>query len=451
MDCAPKAVARGFNTGTELAHAAQLHHNAPPPKLIPPVSFNIQLPNQAETSTITKIQNIIEGVLYSPGSAMFAAGKDSVYNPYNLNLLIKQNLEWVLAQGAASFPDFPSDSVNIKPVFKHLKGSANTINQIPVWTGLPATPKAYPEKDWPKCVSVSIAKMDIDKSGDVYDCMEKGDSPSTTPAVYGLNNFIHISITDENIVFYKEYFFTGEDFARITEVNEGDVFILVGMHVTTKEIPPWTWMTFWWDPIPDSPELPSTPGMAAGKSILKKNTSNAQAVHHYALASGYRWTTYGKADADAGFQSVYPAVDVVTSKGINEKNAYDAVNAFNPYLEAGFGPRVFSNIVDSYQSYTKPSVKYKLKYGVETNCTSCHGVASYGDNSQGYNIDKLSTIYELRRKSDIITIDFAWSIKGEKLDITDCNNKGETKCRPYEKEPRAGGRAGGYVYVYVYK
>jgi hypothetical protein len=33
----------------------------------------------------------------------------------------------------------------------------------------------------------------------------------------------------------------------------GDYLVLTAMHVTTKEIPHWTFQTFWWTPYPDAP------------------------------------------------------------------------------------------------------------------------------------------------------------------------------------------------------
>lgn len=430
---APQAIARGYNTGVELGVASQLQHGAVVKQRSVVLAKNADDPvNRA----------IIEGVLYSPASAKFAMGDDPVYNPYNLNLLIKENVDWIFQQGAAAFPDFPNSAVNIKPVFKHLTDTdKNTQQAFTVWSGLPETAKAYPEKNWTTCATVSLLPEDKDKSGAVHGC------GAAATAVYGLNNFIHITIDDNNFKFYQNYFFTNEDFGY-ENLEKGDVFILVGMHVTTKEIPPWTWMTFWWDPTPETPELPSTQGMLAGKKVLNGQTSNAKAVQHYALSSGYRWTKYGKADADAGFQSVYPAVDAVTGKGINKRGRYDAVNAFNPYLEAGFPPGIFSGgVADLYISRSDEKKIYALQYGVQTNCTSCHGVArmyKYPHTSKEYyNVDKLSTIHELRQQG-VNTVDFAWSIPVESININDCNTP-DVHCRPYEKENRAGGT------VYIYK
>ena len=37
------------------------------------------------------------------------------------------------------------------------------------------------------------------------------------------------------------------------QVKAGDLALLVAMHVTTKELPNWTWQTFWWEPFPTRP------------------------------------------------------------------------------------------------------------------------------------------------------------------------------------------------------
>lgn len=453
---APKAIARGYNTGIELGAAAQLQHGAVVKQRSVVLAKNADDPVN---------RDIIEGVLYSPASAKFAMGDDPVYNPYNLNLLIKENVDWIFQQGAAAFPDFPNSAVNIKPVFKHLADTdKNTQQAFTVWNGLPETAKAYPEKAWTTCATVSLLPEDKDKSGAIHGC----DAAAT--AVYGLNNFIHITIDKNNIDFYKNYFFTGEDFKPAKkDVKLGDVFILVAMHVTTKEIPPWTWMTFWWDPTPETPELPSTQGMLAGKKVLNGQTSNAKAVQHYALSSGYRWTEYGKADADAGFQSVYPAVDAVTGKGMmtgkeehlknrdecqlvnntklanNTKGCYDAVNVFNPYLEAGFNSDTFNYNVDHYTSFSSKDIQYTLIFGVQTNCTSCHGMAN--KDAFTYNVDKLSTIHELRQQG-INTVDFAWSILVEMINLSETDSTDPSYCEDCKDRLTAENREGGIVYIY---
>jgi hypothetical protein len=55
--------------------------------------------------------------------------------------------------------------------------------------------------------------------------------------------FYNIPVTAENI----------GSFGSAEEVSHvGDVWVLVGLHIITKEIPDWTWTTFWWHDNPDS-------------------------------------------------------------------------------------------------------------------------------------------------------------------------------------------------------
>lgn len=78
------------------------------------------------------------------------------------------------------------------------------------------------------------------------------------------------------------------------------------------------------------------------------------------------------------------------------------VISFNPYLEAGFGPKVFSvpNDLDS-----------KLQYGVQTNCMTCHALATKSGNN-GYSTDQYISMNDGKFFLGDVQLDFAWSIQG---------------------------------------
>lgn len=103
-------------------------------------------------------------------------------------------------------------------------------------------------------------------------------------------------------------------------VKVGDYAVLVAMHFTTRENDNWTWQTFWWNynqPFPYGAPPANIPAP----------------FNHYAMCTAYSMT-------------VNPPND---PKGKNTL-------CYNPYLET------------SQQD------------GVGSNCMSCHGVASYGNN-----------------------------------------------------------------------
>ena len=79
--------------------------------------------------------------------------------------------------------------------------------------------------------------------------------------------------------FNKEF---SENQGNPMTAKPGDIVILVGMHVTSRENTRWTWQTFWWAPDPLNPPAPSSKAVAAHKP---KALTGAPA--HYAMAITY--------------------------------------------------------------------------------------------------------------------------------------------------------------------
>jgi hypothetical protein len=118
-------------------------------------------------------------------------------------------------------------------------------------------------------------------------------------------------------------------------VQAGDYAILVAMHFTTRENDNWTWQTFWWNynqPFPYGAPPANIPAP----------------FNHYAMCTAYSMTVNPPNDA----------------KGTNTL-------CYNPYLE--------------------PAVPD----GIHSNCMSCHGIASYGNNpnNPGYPVQYQPTAY----------------------------------------------------------
>lgn len=101
----------------------------------------------------------------------------------------------------------------------------------------------------------------------------------------------------------------------------GDYLILVGMHVTTKEIPQWVWATFWWD------------NHAFSDSHKSGRPSTL----------GQKWRHFLMETTLSGFTPI-------------EKDGGPKI-AFNPYLET------------------------KITNGIISNCLQCHDEAAYGSQS----------------------------------------------------------------------
>ena len=109
---------------------------------------------------------------------------------------------------------------------------------------------------------------------------------------------------------------------------------------------------------------------------------------------------------------------------INPNEPYEGENvvgepnyAFNPYLEAGFGPGVF----DTTLSYISTPLKEKIPTyaGVRTNCMSCHRMASVDpdsiSSSQNAITPYVGNAYISRADplfDGQLLLDFAWSVQG---------------------------------------
>jgi hypothetical protein len=171
------------------------------------------------------------------------------------------------------------------------------------------------------------------------------------------------------------------------ELQVGDFAVLVGMHVTSREITRWTWQTFWWQPDPDNPPLPSSKAIADDRPDQLKG-----APKHYAAALAY--------------SMVLPEQPITGGR-----NTGESVYGYNPYLEAGFDPTVLpASIPGKSGGNVVPN-----NVGVQTNCMSCHAMASY---VQGGKTPLDGTLYTGDRYVDLqgplfrghLKTDFLWSI-----------------------------------------
>ncbi|MBV9354239.1 MAG: hypothetical protein JO023_01805 [Chloroflexi bacterium] len=120
-------------------------------------------------------------------------------------------------------------------------------------------------------------------------------------------------------------------------IQPGNIALLVAMHVTTKEIPNWTWQTFWWAAVPDSPRY----GADRPSEIPEP------------------WSHY---DMDAAYYMTAPATD---PRGV-------PLVVFNPYLETNL-----EGCVPDGANPPCPSGQIAWT-GVHSNCMTCHRMAAWG-------------------------------------------------------------------------
>lgn len=311
---------------------------------------------------------VFESVSYSPAAADFALDN---------KIFLYTTLAQYAGQGLTEIPDFPSDAITIKPVFKviaHNELGPDGIFTMPVWHGPIDSVAAFPETVWGTCIHINVNNGAAGDGGIDPNCSNP--NPSNT---YNLTDFIHYDINEEDVDYYNEQFGLG--------VQPGDHAVLVAMHVTSREILRWTWQTFWWTPAPANPPAPSSAEIAG---LMPAEYLHGAAAH-YAMAAAY--------------SMVVPAQPYYNGESVG-----DTLIAFNPYLEAGFGPDVFTGS-DSY--VIKDGNRIPTDAGIRTNCMSCHAFASYNlsekKSTTPYSGDAYVSLHDPKFEGSI-RLDFAWSI-----------------------------------------
>lgn len=315
--------------------------------------------------------NIFVSVAYNPPAAKHAIGN---------KLFLQSTLDTYLKNGYTEIPNFPNNAITIKPVYKVIsKDTPNGLYTFPGWPGTPNPAAAFSESSWASCVYINIKGSGA--GGNSIDTGCKGRNAQST---FFLNNFIHQKLTQQDAQYLK---------AQLgVNAEEGDYAILVGMHVTTREIKRWVWQTFWWSANADRPYLPSSSNIAAVRPMKYLDAAS----QHYAMAVTY--------------SMVSPAQPITGGKNVGS-----SVIGYNPHLEAGFVPTVFQ-IVRSINGTTTNT------YGVQTNCMTCHNLALYNPKTdysvkQGANRETpYGTDYYMSLTDPTfnatLKLDFAWSILG---------------------------------------
>ncbi|RAP59543.1 hypothetical protein [Oleiagrimonas sp. MCCC 1A03011] len=335
-------------------------------------------------------------VAYNP-----AAAEHAIRN----KLFLQSTLNRYLKEGYTQIPVFPTSAITIKPVYKVIQKNETDGNvkdgiyTMPGWPGTPSPAKTFPEPDWGACVYV-----DVNQSGpSTGNAIDKGCAGRTASTTFHVSDFIHHVITAQEAPAIASQ-------TRM-KVSAGDIAILVGMHVTTRETTRWAWQTFWWSANPDQPYLPSDSTIAAARPQQDMDAESG----HYAMALSY--------------QMVAPAQPINGGQSVGH-----SVIAYNPHLEAGFSPSTFQ----ARGSITQPDGKVITnEYGVQTNCMSCHGQAQYQSTPGHYkdpdNREKpyaADFYFGLNDPSfqGKLQLDFAWSILGN-LVLDDDGGQGMVKSK----------------------
>lgn len=296
----------------------------------PPLTVPTQLIHQVmQTNTTVGVNDsIFESVVYSPAAADYALSK---------KIFSRVELDRLYAAGERNLA-FPHNSITAKPVFKIIPRRSIDVSPYPieVWPGATLGPdadqKAMPEDNW---------------NNFVYVTNSQGTHPDFPPnSLFNLTDFIHFELTASDTAYFESDLFDGDQ----KDIQVGDYAILVGMHVSTREILRWTWQSFYWTPNPEQPDYPSSSRIAALRPAALTGPAR-----HYAVSAGYNM--------------VWPAQPAAGGQSTGEP-----VYSFNPYLEAGFGAGVFR---DTARINAGTLTEIKNVVGIRTNCMSCHIRATY--------------------------------------------------------------------------
>lgn len=359
--------------------------------------------------------SIQEGVAYSPTASLHA---------YDNQIFKAQTLLGYMKDDKNSInkiPDFPNTAILVKPVYKVLKIDAKHPEQIyfPIaaWNGnIPKnfqvlTEKGYPEQDWENCVYIDITngglgtgkqipfkfrdstlfKSANESNGYKFVRHYKPVDGPTPENTFNLNDFIYYTLTRQDIGAFKKNY---DD----KNIKAGDIVVLVGMHVTTKENKRWTWQTFWWAPDAANPPFPSSAKIAA-----LRPAELVGAAKHYAMATAY-----------------YMVNPKEPYNGSQETIFGEGMYAFNPYLESGFAEGTFDSSI-SYFKTASGAEKTNTYVGVRTNCMSCHALATVNkfdllSQRQNPGITPYSGDAYIGLDNSLykgqLQLDFAWSIQG---------------------------------------
>ncbi|MFK7784138.1 MAG: hypothetical protein AB8B56_03420 [Crocinitomicaceae bacterium] len=305
-------------------------------------------------------------VSYSPGAACYATS----------NLIFNQSIITSKMNGSGgigTIDPFPNNGVTIKPTYYIGKKSDKYI-RIPAWKGPPLdSAQSYGPKKWKSYVYADVSNSQTAGKIAVPTTQASGNPPAN--AIVNLNEFIQYSLDQAAADYMNEEQGTGQ-----LTLEEGDLAVLVAMHVATKEMSNWTWQTFFWTTNPSSPDFPSSSAEAA---LMPSDLTGA--ASHYAVSSSYAM--------------VWPNQPVTggTNEGVTAHVGY------NPYLEAGLsGPFGNENKLNS-----------AYQYGMQSNCMSCHAQAATNDTAGffGYTADQYIDMSDTMFNG-WVQLDFAWSIQG---------------------------------------
>lgn len=304
-----------------------------------------------------------ETVSYSPDASEFAIN-NQIYKQSVINKSFKKD-------AIGSIQDFPQKSITLKPVYM-LFHNDSKLKKLPVWLDAPNPPDSLTTSQFPYCVYIDVENKQPKGKKIIPTLQSSVNQDDIKNATVNLEEFISLKVDDKMAAYMKKEY-------KNSKAKSGEIAVLVAMHVTSKEIKNWTWQSFYWTP---NKENPGSPSSLLAANVRPKELKGAAA--NYAANAAYVMTTP------------------------NNSPTGSPMFGYNPYLEGGFGPSVFTVTNNTNPNY---------KYGMQTNCMNCHGLAI--PSPKGY----YTTAQYLDMKDSSyfgneVQLDFAWSVQANIINDT---------------------------------
>jgi hypothetical protein len=115
-------------------------------------------------------------------------------------------------------PAFPTSAIAVKAVWYLVRREG--ITRMPIWDGEPPRDDGNPDVTWQRTI-------EVDPAGNLAD-------------------FEHHAIAS------RDELVAARAAMHDASIAMGDYLALVALHVSTKELPDWLWVTYWWHDRPDS-------------------------------------------------------------------------------------------------------------------------------------------------------------------------------------------------------
>ena len=213
-------------------------------------------------------------------------------------------------QAVGAVPEFPRSAIALKLIWYPVRRDRPTV--LPIWDGDPVNPDARgnPDDTWRRTITIDPSLPDGEGAagaGEGSAGVTPGGSGGDGSRGVPLGAFLHHTLDS------AAELAAARQIAGDPSLSPGDYVVLLGMHVTTKEIPDWVWATFWWHDRPDE-----------GRFASGRPAAITGAASHYLMDVAYSAETPPEADGSPHA-------------------------CMNPWLEARFPGGLHSNCLTCHQ------------------------------------------------------------------------------------------------------